>query len=310
MARAATVSESNWNTAYISQAVVNYFQESFGMKATTSVPPPSTTPPPTTKPPTTTTTAATSTITATHYGAQSNTHADGFGGVGGKGGAWLEYAKIDFGAGVSTFKVNVAALAQYAGSIQIHLDSPTGTEIGSMKMAGTGAWSKYVTQTAAVKGATGVHNLYLVFVGGVAVGNVQSFTFTSATATTAAATLATSTIQAVAYTAKSGAAADGFGGMGGNGGNWIEYGQINFGAGVSTFKASVAAVAKYAGSYQLRLDSPTGALVGTLKIASTGAYDKYVTESTAVKGAAGIHNLYLVFVGGGGVGNIKSFSFA
>ncbi|HET6247267.1 MAG TPA: carbohydrate-binding protein [Tepidisphaeraceae bacterium] len=334
LTRVAQFSEANWNTSYGADGLVSYFEQGFGLPMTTSAPvitppvvtppvttPPVTTPPvttpPVTTPPVTTppgdsaSRSATSPIQAVSYNAHHGTVADGFGGMGTNGGAWAEYAAVDFGAGVSSFTANIAGLAKYAGTVQLRLDSPSGTLIGSLKIAGTGAWNKYVAQTTSVKGATGVHNLYLVFVGAGGTGNFSSFVFTpSSTTSTATSRPATSTIQATSYNAQLGIAPDGVGQIGTNGGDWAEYSQVNFGAGVSKFTAQIAALAKYAGTVQIRLDSPTGKLVGSLKIAGTGAWNKYVAQTANVSGASGIHNLYLVFVGGGGVGNVASFKFS
>ena len=93
------------------------------------------------------------------------------------------------------------------------------------------------------------------------------------------------------------------------GGDWAQYSQINFATGITKFTANVAGMTS-GGSIQLRLDSITGPIVGTLKVSATGAWNNYKAESTTVSGATGLHNLYLVFVGGAGVCNISTFSFS
>ena len=45
----------------------------------------------------------------------------------------------------------------------------------------------------------------------------------------------------------------------------------------------------------LRIDSPKGDAIGTAVIKSTGSADKYKTFTTKVKGATGVHDLYLCF---------------
>ena len=92
--------------------------------------------------------------------------------------------------------------------------------------------------------------------------------------------------------------------------DWAEYRGLNFGSGAHAFVASVAVPAQYAGQQiQLRLDSPTGALIGTLRPASTGSFTRFVTQSTAVSKVSGIHALYLVFAGSYGVANVNWFKF-
>ena len=55
-----------------------------------------------------------------------------------------------------------------------------------------------------------------------------------------------------------------------------------------------------AGAIELRLDSETGPVIGTLKVKSTGGEDKWGTQSCDVSGAKGVHDLVLKFTGGDG----------
>ena len=47
----------------------------------------------------------------------------------------------------------------------------------------------------------------------------------------------------------------------------------------------------------LRLDSEVGIPVGSIKVKSTGALDKWETQSCKITGARGVHDLYLKFFG-------------
>jgi beta-glucosidase len=78
-------------------------------------------------------------------------------------------------------------------------------------------------------------------------------------------------------------------------GNWIKFADSALGHGATTFTASVAKASPGAGSIQIRLDSPTGPLVGTATVPSTGSVYTYATTSAPVSGAAGTHDVYLVF---------------
>ncbi len=49
----------------------------------------------------------------------------------------------------------------------------------------------------------------------------------------------------------------------------------------------------------LRLDSEVGIAIGTLKVKSTGALDKWEAQSCNIRGARGVHDLYLTFFGNG-----------
>ena len=63
---------------------------------------------------------------------------------------------------------------------------------------------------------------------------------------------------------------------------------------VSTLAAINAAAAGSA-NVVLRLDSQDGPVIGTAVITSTGSVDKYKSFSAKVKGATGVHDLYLCF---------------
>jgi len=82
-------------------------------------------------------------------------------------------------------------------------------------------------------------------------------------------------------------------------GAWVRLRGVDFGAGAAAFYARVAS-AGGGGNIELRLDSPTGALVGTCAVAPTGGSQSWTTVAANVSGASGIHDLYLKFTGGAG----------
>ncbi len=67
--------------------------------------------------------------------------------------------------GARTFVVRVAS-AGTGGNVEVHLDSASGTMLGSCTAPVTGDWQMWTTQTCALSAATGVHDLYLVFAPG------------------------------------------------------------------------------------------------------------------------------------------------
>ncbi len=82
-------------------------------------------------------------------------------------------------------------------------------------------------------------------------------------------------------------------------GAYIKIKGVDFGdKGATNFLASVATVTDGT-TITLRLDSETGNAIGTLKVKSTGALDKWETQSCNIKGARGVHDLYLKFFGNG-----------
>jgi beta-xylosidase len=80
---------------------------------------------------------------------------------------------------------------------------------------------------------------------------------------------------------------------------YIKVKGVDFGdKGATNFLASVATVTDGT-TITLRLDSETGNAIGTLKVKSTGALDKWDAQSCKITGAKGVHDLYLKFFGNG-----------
>jgi beta-glucosidase len=81
-------------------------------------------------------------------------------------------------------------------------------------------------------------------------------------------------------------------------GQWVKFGDVNFGGAVTSFSAQVAKADTSAASIELRLDNPvTGPVVGTVPVTSTGGQYNWDTATGQLTGAHGIHDLYLVFTG-------------
>jgi hypothetical protein len=73
------------------------------------------------------------------------------------------------------------ASAGAGGTIQVHLDSPTGTLIGTCTVPITGNWQTYVSEGCTLASTSGVHKLYLTFSGGSGgLFNLQYFTLEGA----------------------------------------------------------------------------------------------------------------------------------
>jgi hypothetical protein len=92
-------------------------------------------------------------------------------------GDYIQVKNVDFGqVGAGTFSASVASVAsdaapegdasKNAGSqIELRLDGPAGPVIGTLPVPYTGGATQWKNITAAVSGATGVHDLYLMFKG-------------------------------------------------------------------------------------------------------------------------------------------------
>jgi arabinoxylan arabinofuranohydrolase len=101
-------------------------------------------------------------------GIQTETCSDTYGGTNIgyiENGDWIKFSNLDFGTEASSFEARVAS-ATSGGNIELHLDSLTGTLIGTCIITGTGGWQTWVTRSCNVTGATGMHDLYLKFIGG------------------------------------------------------------------------------------------------------------------------------------------------
>jgi len=85
---------------------------------------------------------------------------------------YIKVRSVDFGKGAKAFEANVASAAD-GGSIEIHLDSQTGTLLGTCNVKSTGGTANWAVQSCKVAKAKGVHDVYFVFKGGE--GNLFNF---------------------------------------------------------------------------------------------------------------------------------------
>ena len=77
-------------------------------------------------------------------------------------GEYIRLRGVDFGQkGAKQFAISAAA--QGSATVTLRLDSQDGPVIGTAVIGGTGSVEKYKSFSAKVKGATGVHDLYLCF---------------------------------------------------------------------------------------------------------------------------------------------------
>ncbi len=84
-------------------------------------------------------------------------------------------------------------------------------------------------------------------------------------------------------------------------GDWVRVRGLNFGSagtGATSFSARVSSTAE-GGTIELRLDRLDGPVIGTCPVPATGGAQVWTTTECAVSGAAGAHDLYLVFRGTG-----------
>ena len=100
-------------------------------------------------------------------------------------GNFAVYKNVDFGAGVTSVTARLACQqnpGNCGGTLDFRLDSNTGMLVASMPIPSTGGFQSWQTaQPVTVSGASGVHDLYVVFKapasGKTALGNVNWFQF-------------------------------------------------------------------------------------------------------------------------------------
>jgi hypothetical protein len=138
------------------------------------------------------TVSAYSTIQAASYSAHNGTQTETTTDTGGgqdvgwiANGCWLAYDDVDFGsAGAAQFVARVAsgAAAGISGLVEVAVDSPTASPVGSFAIASTGGWQSWETVPANISTVTGKHTVYLVFSSGQAADfvNIHWFTFGAA----------------------------------------------------------------------------------------------------------------------------------
>ena len=93
-------------------------------------------------------------------------------------------------------------------------------------------------------------------------------------------------------------------------GNFVVYKNFDFDSGVAAFKARIASTKK--GAIEIRLDSPTGILMGTCPFNSTGGWQDWQDVNCIVDNSQpGVRDIYLIFKGeiNGALINVRSFVF-
>ncbi len=93
-------------------------------------------------------------------------------------------------------------------------------------------------------------------------------------------------------------------------GDWVKFTNVNLGFGFDQFTVRFGVTDANAGKrIQVRLGSPIGTLISELTTTGTGAYDAMEEQQAPMSSVTGIHDVYIVFAGGSGVGNVDYFRF-
>jgi len=91
-------------------------------------------------------------------------------------GSYTVYKNVDFGVSVTGVSVR-AASGGNSGTAEFHLDSVSGPLVATVTLPVTGGWQTWQTAKATASGASGVHDLYVVFKGAGSIANVNWFEF-------------------------------------------------------------------------------------------------------------------------------------
>jgi Beta-galactosidase/beta-glucuronidase len=92
-------------------------------------------------------------------------------------------------------------------------------------------------------------------------------------------------------------------------GDYTVYNNVDFGNGAESFQARVSSAVS-GGSIEIRLDSITGAVIGTCPVTGTGDWQTYTDAKCSVSEVSGKHDLYLKFTGESGyLFNLNWFKF-
>ena len=91
--------------------------------------------------------------------------------------AYAIYKNVNFAASIRNVSVRTASGGS-GGTLEFHLDSLSGPLVATATLPVTGGWQTWETVSAPVAGASGVHDLYIVFRGSSAgIANVNWFQF-------------------------------------------------------------------------------------------------------------------------------------
>ncbi len=218
-------------------------------------------------------------------------------------GDWVRFDNVNLGNGLPNLEVRYSKGSSGTRSVAIREGSTTGTLLGTVTINPTGGWNTFTTATTTLTGATGIKTLYFVFQGGSGVGNFDWFRFTPP------ATIPDLSLEAENHTAQQGITkySTFIGYTDTN--DWVRFDNVNLSTGYSHLEVRYSKGITGARTVEVRDGSTTGTLLGTLTTNSTGSWNTYTTESTALTGASGSKTLYFVFKGGTAVGNFDWFKF-
>jgi hypothetical protein len=215
-------------------------------------------------------------------------------------GSYTGYNEINLSGG-RAISLRVAS-ANGGGIIQVRLDGPTGVVVGAVSVANTGGWQTWTNILCPLTVNTGFHDLYLTYTGGAGyLFNVQSILLYGAE----------NEKEAVDFNSTAGCSSQPCSEGGANlcnitNNSYTGYNNIDL-TGKTGFIGRIASGSS-GGTIQIRSDSPTGAVLGSCAVPSTGGWQAWSDVSCILSPISGVHQLFFVYTGASGyLLNLKSF---
>jgi len=217
------------------------------------------------------------------------------------GGDWIRFTNVNLAAGFTTLQVCYARDSSAPAGVEMRVGDANGPLLATFNPANTNGWNNFAIGETAITGGAGSQALTFKFTGS-GVGNLDAFVLTDANVAPPVLTL-----EAEQHNGQQGV--DTYPTIIGyvDGGDWIKFDNVNLAGDYRKLRVRYAKGNTTKTGFEIRLDSPTGTRLAKFTTKKTGSWDNYTEKPTNLAKAAGLHTLYVVFTGGGGVGNFDWF---
>jgi len=215
-------------------------------------------------------------------------------------GDWVKFNNVNLAAGFNTLQLCYARDSNAPGAVEMRLGDVNGPLLATFNPATTNGWNSFATGETAITGGAGTQSLVFKFTGGGS--NFDAFVLKGTNVAPPVLTL-----EAEQHNGQQGV--DTYATFIGyvDGGDWIKFDNVNLDGRYSKVRVRYAKGNTLKTGFEIRLDSPTGTRLAKFATKSTGSWDTYQEKLIKLSTAAGVHTLYVVFTGGGGVGNFDWF---
>ncbi len=220
-------------------------------------------------------------------------------------GDYMSIRDVNFN-GATSLNMQVA-VGGTGGTIEVRLNSPTGTLLGSTNVTSTGGWSTYANRNVpftTTYSGVGALVVRAVSSGG---GVMNSDYFTLQGGGGGAPPPGTNvTIQAESGVQSGTQLENGNTTVGFfDAGDYMQFNNVNM-QGVTSLDLRIAGL-NSGGVAEVRLDSPTGTLLASYTMVSTGGWATWATRNVPLAASSGTHTLYIRGASGGGIFNTDYF---